>query len=418
VTPHDIAALIAPAGRLLLDTLPPYDPDGAMRLAEGLRARGIDPALVAAALTQSRLRQRARAKLGPFADGLLFTDAGLQQATRLTVAAHHAQRFLAAGLRRIADLTAGIGIDSLTMASLGLSVTAAESDPTTAAVATFNLRHFPNAEVICGDGLALDLDGAGIEAVYADPSRRTATGQRLFDPAAYTPPLDALIAAAGPRPLGLKIAPGVPHGALPEGCEAQFVSDGGAVVECALWTGVLGRGQGGRTPAHRSALVLRDGKAVDVHHGDTGPLDAGPLGDYLLEPDGAVIRAGLIAEAAALAGLADPRLLHPRIAYVTADAPTQGTASSMMFAAYRVLDVIPFKINRLGAYLRSRDVGELTIKKRGVDVDPTTLRTRLRLKGEERATVVLTRVEGRHSVIVVDPCPEGGSHRATEDVSA
>jgi hypothetical protein len=401
VTPEDIAELTSPAGRVLLDSLPPYAPDLAMKLSEGLRRRGLPPRLVAAALTQSRLRQRAESKLGEFARTMLFTDAGLQQATRLKVAAHHARRYRGAGLTHVADLTCGIGVDSMTMAALGLRVTAAEVDPTTAAVARHNLHLFPSAQVIEADGLTLDLDGLGVDAVFADPSRRTGAGRRVFNPAAYTPPLDRLLALGADRPLGLKIAPGVPHAALPPHHEAQWVSDDGTVVECTLWAGPLARLPGAAGRAGRSALVLSGDQATQLDEQPGARLASGQLGDFLLEPDGAIVRGSLIAEAASAAGLDNPRLVHPRIAYVTAD----GCADTAnLFAAFRVVDVIPYKVATLRAYLRARGVGHLTIKKRGIDVDPDSLRNELRLRGEAHATAVLTRVAGRHSVIVVTPC--------------
>jgi hypothetical protein len=37
-----------------------------------------------------------------------------------------------------------------------------------------------------------------------------------------------------------------------------------------------------------------------------------------------------------------------------------------------------------------------------VDVDPATLRTRLALRGSQSATVVLTRVAGRHAALLVE----------------
>ncbi|MDR1294985.1 MAG: hypothetical protein LBK59_08520, partial [Bifidobacteriaceae bacterium] len=311
MTPDDIAALTAPAGRALLDSLPPYDADLAMRLSDDLRRRGVPPSLVAAALTQSRLRVRAHPKLGEFARTMLFTDTGLQQATRLTVAAHHARRLRDADLHHVADLTCGIGVDSMAMAALDLTVTAVDADPTTAAIAAHNLRHFPATRVIHGDGLSLDMDALGVDGIYADPSRRTSTGNRVFDPAAYSPPLDAILAHAKRRPLGLKVAPGIPHALLPPGTEAQWVSDAGTVVECTIWTGRLGRsghpsgsddvgGHAASAPrATRSALVLAAGHATEVVEGGGPRLGVGPLGDYLLEPNGAVIRASLIAEAAA-----------------------------------------------------------------------------------------------------------------------
>src|SRR5690606_7617138 len=194
VDPDALTRLLSPDGWALLGALPPYDERVAMALSERLRKEGFDAELVAAALTQSRLRAKARAKFDDFADGMLFTGPGLEQATRLSVAARHAQRYQVAGCTRVADLTCGIGGDAMAFAALGLSVLAADTDEPTAALATVNLRHFPDAEVRHTDGLAIDLCAEGVDGVFADPARRTAGGRRRHDPSAYDPPLDRVLA--------------------------------------------------------------------------------------------------------------------------------------------------------------------------------------------------------------------------------
>ncbi len=398
-----LSRLLAPEGWALLTALPPYDERLAMALAERLRAEGLHPSLVAAALTQSRLRSKARAKLGDFADGMLFTQAGLEQATRLEVAAHHARRYRDAGVTHVADLTSGIGADAMAFAGVGLRVTAAELDEMTAAIATVNLRHFPEAEVRHQDGLMLDFDG--IDGVYADPARRTKTGSRLFDPAAYAPPLDSVLALRERVPaLGLKLGPGVPHRALPDDARAQWVSVDGDVVELGLWFGPLApEGPG------RSALVLRGGRAHVLAPDDAAHAHVGPVGGYLYEPDGAVIRAGLVGDVAAeVRG----RLVDPTIAYVTSD----DRVATPFATGYRVLDTMPFGLKRLRAYLRERGVGTLTIKKRGTAVEPDQLRRQLDPRGDASATLVLTRVAGQQTVLVVEPLvgPTGPADPAQE----
>ncbi len=389
-----LTKLLSPTGWALLSALPPYDERRTMALSERLRREGLDPELVAAALTQSRLRAKAHAKFGDFAEGMLFTAAGLEQATRLTVAAHHARRYTAAGITKVADLTCGVGADSMAFAGVGLQVLAVDLDEVSASVATVNLRHFPEAEVRHGDGLAVDLEAAGVDGVYADPARRTSSGSRVFDPAAYAPPLDAVLALRSRVPaLGLKLGPGVPHSALPDDAEAQWVSVDGDVVELGLWFGPLAPDGPGR-----SALVLRPDGAHVLRSGVEGPPapPVGPVGAYLYEPDGAVIRAGLVADVAvAVHG----RLVDRTIAYVTSDVLRPTPAAT----AYRVLDTLPFGLKRLRTYLRERDVGRLTIKKRGTAVVPEQLRAQLSLRGAAESTIILTRVDGRQQVLVVEP---------------
>ncbi|MFE6969229.1 SAM-dependent methyltransferase [Isoptericola sp. NPDC057653] len=400
-----VSKLLSPDGWALLNSLPPYDEKQAMALATRLRAEGVDADLAAAALTQSRLRAKARAKLGDFADGMLFTPDGVEQATRLVVAALHARRYLAAGVSKVADLTSGIGADALAFAGVGLQVLATDIDEMTAALATVNLRHFPEAEVRHTDGLALDLAAEGVDGVYADPARRTRGGRRVFDPAAYAPPLDAVWALRDQVPaLGIKVGPGIPHQGLPADAETQWVSVDGDVVEAGLWFGPLAADGPGR-----SALVLttRDGATASRtlrSDGDGSDLvpDVGPAGAYLYEPDGAVIRAGLVAHAADELG---GRLLDRTIAYVTTDqpAPPPAAGAAPVATGYRVLDVMPFNLKRLKAYLRERGVGRLTIKKRGTAVTPEQLRAQLSPKGDAEATLVLTRVGGVQHVLVVEP---------------
>ncbi|MCK9792530.1 class I SAM-dependent methyltransferase [Isoptericola sp. 4D.3] len=400
-----VSKLLSPEGWALLNSLPPYDEKQAMAVATRLRSAGVDPDLAAAALTQSRLRAKARGKLGDFADGMLFTPDGVEQATRLVVAALHGRRYLAAGVTKVADLTSGIGADALAFAGLGLRVLATDVDEMTAALATVNLRHFPEAEVRHADGLALDLAAEGVDGVYADPARRTRGGRRVFDPAAYAPPLDAVWALREQVPaLGIKVGPGIPHQGLPEDAETQWVSVDGDVVEAGLWFGPLAAEGPGR-----SALVLatRDGATTSRTlrtDGDGSDLvpEVGPVGSYLYEPDGAVIRAGLVAHAAAELG---GRLLDRTIAYVTTDQPAGPPApgESPVATGYRVVDVMPFGLKRLKAYLRERGIGRLTIKKRGTAVTPEALRAQLSPKGDAEATLVLTRVGGAQHVLVVDP---------------
>ncbi|MDF2420259.1 SAM-dependent methyltransferase, partial [Trueperella pyogenes] len=123
-----VEKLTSPQGQSLLASLPAYDPARVLALSARLQRAGYEPGLIAAALTQTRLRERGREKFGPFADHMLFTQDGLEQATRLSVGAFHAARLRAADAAHVLDLGCGIGADSLAFAALGLLTTSIEMD--------------------------------------------------------------------------------------------------------------------------------------------------------------------------------------------------------------------------------------------------------------------------------------------------
>src|SRR5690606_7258606 len=144
----DVAAvrwLGSPEGFAALHALPPYQPGRELTELARLRGVGHTPEQAAALLTQSRLRERARVKFGEFADGMLFTPDGLEQASRLEVAAVHAERYARASLATVHDLGSGIGSDSMALSVLGVTVAAIDADPVTARVADVNLRPWPDS---------------------------------------------------------------------------------------------------------------------------------------------------------------------------------------------------------------------------------------------------------------------------------
>ncbi|MFJ8896213.1 SAM-dependent methyltransferase [Leifsonia sp. NPDC102414] len=389
----ELVELLSTEGLRLLDSLPPYHSErDVLRMVSDLRKAGHSPGLVAAVLTQAKLRSKATAKFGDFAERMLFTEAGLEQATRLPVAARHAGRFQSAGLERVADLGCGIGGDALAISALDIEVLAVDADEVTAAIASYNLAPFPRTTV--EHRKAEDVDLRSFDGVFLDPARRTAGhGQtsRLTDPDEYSPSLGFAFELATGRSVGVKLGPGLDRDLIPSSAEAQWVSVDGQVVEMGLWFGVLARPGVGR-----AALVIRGDEANELTaRADSDDEATGGLGDYLYEPDGAVIRARLIGD---LARSVDGRMLADGIAYITSD-----TLSTTPFAtAFRVIETLPFNERDLKRALRERGIGTLEIKKRGVDVDPATLRKRLSLSGSASATLLLTRVAGKHTAMLVE----------------
>lgn len=384
---QELVELLSADGLRLLDSLPAYESKAdIVRTVSELRAAGHDPAMVAAVLTQSKLRAKAAAKFGPFAARMLFTEAGLEQATRLSVAALHAGRFQAAGLHHIADLGCGIGADALALAALDLTVTAVEADEVTAAIAAYNLAPWPGATVVHADATTVDLDG--VDGVYLDPARRDQK-KRLSNPADWSPSLEFAFALGERMPAGIKLGPGIDRDLIPADAEAQWVSVGHEVVELGVWFGTVAR-----PGIRRAALVIGDhGRAELTAERDSDDAEVGPLGEFVYEPDGAVIRARLIGD---VARSLDARMLSRDIAYLTSD-----VAADTPFATrFRVTEALPLDVKSIKRVLTSRSIGTLEIKKRGVDIDPAQFRKQLALKGRESATLILTRAGGKRVALL------------------
>jgi hypothetical protein len=394
---EDFIRLASPGGQLLLDELFYSSDTDVLKMVAQLRKAGHDPMTVAAALTQAKLRKRAVAKFGDFAQGMLFTEAGLEQASRLRVAALHAGRFRAAGIKEVADLGCGIGAESMAMAALEIRVRAFEIDEVTAAVATYNLAAFENVTVEQENVEELDL--SQFEALFLDPARRDLKGpkraeaQRHFDPANYSPNFDFCLAAARTKPTGIKLGPGHDKRQIPNDAEAQWVSVEGDLVELGLWFGSLKRNS-----VARSALFLDSAGQHEItsSQADSPNAPLGELGKYVYEPDNSLIRSRLISD---FAGPMDLKIISPDIAYLTSDEKI----SSPWMRGFEVIDNLVFDRKQLKAYVKKNGIGILEIKKRGSDISPEELRRELSPKGEGAATLVVTRVRDAHRVLVTQP---------------
>ncbi|MGW4303138.1 class I SAM-dependent methyltransferase [Streptomyces sp. NPDC004646] len=381
-------ALRTDEGRALLDEVRGTAP--ADELAVATRLRRTHPVeLVSAALGQARLRQRAAAKFGAEdAERMFFTPNGVEQSTRTSVAAYRAERMRALGVTSVADLCCGIGGDALALARAGVRVLAVDRDPLTAAVARANAEALGLDDLIeVREADVTEVDTAGYDAVFVDPARRGGRG-RIFDPEAYSPPLSWAVAAARTAPrAALKIAPGIPHEAVPAEAEAEWISDGGDVKEAVLWFGT-------GAPGGVRATLLPGPRTLEGR-GLPDPA-VRPVGRYLYEPDGAAIRAHLVAE---VAEAVDGGLLDETIAYITSD-----TLRPTPYAtAYEITDQLPFNLKKLKALLRERQVGTLTVKKRGSAVEPEELRRKVKPQGPHSATVFLTRVAGAPTMLIGRP---------------
>ena len=323
----------------------------------------------------TRLRRKAATKFtGLDVSGWLFTDEALQQATTAAVARHRAQR-LAGQL--VHDATCSIGTELAALRHTADFVLGSDIDEVRLAMARHNL----GAEIpLCRADALHPVSRDTV--VVLDPARR-AGGRRRFDPQAYLPPLDALAEIYRGRPTVVKCAPGIDFDAVRRigfDGEVEVVSAGGAVREACLWSPELAA-----PGVRRRASVLDRGAAGDEVLTDADPDDSGSgsPGRWIVDPDGAVVRAGLVRQYGARHGLWQ---LDPDIAYLTGDRLPDGVRG------FEVIDRLPLREKVLRQALSALDCGTLEILVRGVDVDPDALRRRLRPTGSTSLTVVIMRM--------------------------
>ncbi|GFG49925.1 S-adenosylmethionine-dependent methyltransferase [Mycolicibacterium agri] len=363
-----VAYLCSDAGEQALRDVDAYPLTDATRIADvaSIRREFGDraPTLVETVL----LRRRAAAK---FADAShwLFTDDALQQATAQPVAQHRARRLAGAIVH---DGTCSIGAELAALRDSAGFVVGSDIDPVRLAMARHNVGDVP----LCrADALAPITRDA---VVLADPARR-ASGRRRFDPLDFMPPLDQLLAVYRGRDLVIKCSPGIDFVALAglgfDG-EIEVTSLGGSVREACLWSASLAE-EGVR---RRATLLDQEEEITDAEPDD---CPVAPAGRWIVDPDGAVVRAGLVRHYAARHGLWQ---LDPDIAYLSGDRLPDGVRG------FQVLDEIAFSEKRLRQALSAHDAGAVEILVRGLDVEPDPLRRRLKLRGSQRLSVVLARI--------------------------
>ena len=328
------------------------------------------------------LRRRAAAKLTGVGDWL-FTDEALQQATATPVAAHRASRL--AGMT-VHDVTCSIGTELAELRQTA-DVLGSDIDPVRLAMTRHNV---PDVPLVRADALRPVSVGT---VVLADPARRGG-GRRVYSPRDFTPPLDALLDTYSDREIVVKCSPGIDFDRLGFDGEVEVVSLSGDVREACLWSPGFAE-----TGVSRRATVLRgDGRAEEVTDAEPDDCPVGPSGRWIVDPDGAVVRAGLVRQYAVRHGLWQ---LDPKIAYLSGDTLPPGTRG------FEVLEQIPFGERRLRQALAERDCGAVEILVRGVDVDPAVLRPRLRLRGVQPLSVVIARIDagssGRATAFICRP---------------
>ncbi|TLG08804.1 class I SAM-dependent methyltransferase [Nocardia cyriacigeorgica] len=395
---EDVVFLAGAAGAAALADVDRLELTPATHLRDLARVRRDHGDRAAALIETVRLRRRAAAKLADAGDWL-FTDDALQQATPTVVARHRAARL--AG-RAVHDVTCSIGAELAELARVCPAVIGSDLDEVRLAMARHNLGRStlsvarpsapagrPGDDAVTARNVLLVKADALSPAtrdtvIIADPARR-ADGRRTHDPAKLQPPLPNLLAAYPGRDLAVKCAPGLDFDSLEWTGEIEVVSLDGSVREACLWSpGLTGSGV-----TRRATVLSSTGHTTTLTDAEPDDIPERAPCEWIIDPDGAIVRAGLVRHYAAKHGLWQ---LDPRIAYLTGDRVPGGVRG------FRVLDQLALREKSLRSELRRRDCGALEILVRGVDVDPDQLRRRLKPSGSQPYSLVITRI-GRDATV-------------------
>lgn len=390
----DIEFLRSDCARDFLTRYKEYDLSGTKELTLLSRLRlSLTPRQASAVLQTLKLRAKAETKFPGRAPKMLFTDASLQQASQPAISRYRARKLAS---HKVLDLCCGIGADTLAFAEAGHYALGLDIDPVRIAIA----RH--NAEAL---GIAAQFDvadirrspPAGYECIFFDPARRDEQGRRIYDVERYLPPL-SLARAWNAREILVKLSPAVDLRQLERygGC-VEFISLAGNLTEALFWLN--------RPSAPPLATQVTHSGALHFRHEAETQAEVAPPGEWLFEPDPAIIRAGLVQN---LAADLDAALLDSTIAYLTMDRKLDTPWGRY----WQVLDWMPFQLKRLRRHLAERRVGKVTVKKRGFPMPPEELTDKLRLtKGEEERVLVMTRNRGKPIAIICSAIPFGQSER-------
>lgn len=304
-------------------------------------------------------------------DWLMDADSA-QQATPVEVAAYRAEFLAEQGVSSVHDITCSIGTEGL---DSPLDYFGSDLDESRVRMARHNLS---STKIFRADALTTTTTA---DVLLADPARR-AGGRRITRPEDLVPPLPEVVDKHRGKELAIKCAPGLDFSEW-NGLVTVASVDGG-VKEACLYTPGLGTG--------RRAVMIRGHKLDVLDDQETNLPEAGEIGSYLIDPDGAIVRSGLVRHYAAREGL---HQIDERIAYLTGERIPEGTSG------FPFIEKVPLK--RLKSVLKSYDAGSLEILVRGVEVDPDQLRKKMKLKGKKPFAVIITRIGAQGIALLCKP---------------
>jgi len=333
----------------------------------------IPPDLISLAFSQAQLQHRLEARWGTSAADLLLTDDGINQATRPDVARYRA-KFIADKFgngAHVLDLTCGLGFDSREFARYGLRVTSVEIDPDIAEYARHNLKSFDVA-VHCADANEFKIPN-DVDVVFVDPARRDPSAakdaagntKRIFNPSQWSPNWETINQIAKTHPVIAKVAPGIDKAELSD-WDARWISSDGDLVECFLSSSGTGI---------RAAVLLGSESEQSFEVLGDATTVTSPLGDFLIVPDPALIRASALD---AVAQLSNGGLVNEHIAWLTtSDSHAVLELSKQTPSLANILHIeshFKFSDKQLVTNLKDIEQSGVTVMTRGMQIDVEAIR--------------------------------------------
>jgi len=374
------------------------DRKNALTINKTLRKK-ISPVRAAIVIEQAQLRMQGLKKFS-CADQMFFTRRGLEQSTSLQIARYKATHFR--GLKNVADICCGVGGDLIALAARaisGISTVGIDADELTAAIAGHNLSGVGLFNTSVRHQTFEETDLTEFDGIHIDPDRRKKSRTVRGD--FFHPSLPDIYAALSEdQTVAIKVAPATPrHDSMPERIHREWIGDNRECKQQVLWSGAKTPNPGKIT----ATMVANTGR-VFTYSAESKRVAADRMaaatvmGDSIFEPHAVVLASGLMSPLAEDVGLA-PVSAHAD--YLTGSL----IQKAPLLSEYKIEETLKLDLRKISAALRKFKVGELIVKKRGVEQEVFNQISRLKVAGENRATVIATRHLMRRIALITNVQP-------------